>query len=128
MAYPSTMNSTNISIALAAPLSAPVVNFDSTIDDYYTLMEADWMKLNSNPEIKNNKMLISFGSGARDLLMPSGLTASQDCDVNVLVSFLIYFIYPVILSHCWASILGFQINLSHFKHIQTLGMYHNLFV
>lgn len=85
------MNSTNISIALAAPLSAPVVNFDSTIDDYYTLMEADWMKLNSNPEIKNNKMLISFGSGARDLLMPSGLTASQDCDVNVLVSFLFLF-------------------------------------
>ncbi|XP_073945393.1 GPI inositol-deacylase isoform X2 [Choristoneura fumiferana] len=86
LAYPSTMNSTNISIALAAPLSAPVVNFDSTIDDYYTLMEADWMKLNSNPEVKNKKMLISFGSGARDLLMPSGLTVSQDCDINVLTT------------------------------------------
>lgn len=86
MAYPSTINTTNIAITLATPIEAPVINFDSVINDYYMLMDLEWKAYIKN-EIKEKKFLISIGSGPRDVLVPAGLTSSNDSYVNVLVSF-----------------------------------------
>ncbi|XP_063380508.1 GPI inositol-deacylase [Cydia fagiglandana] len=86
LAYPSTISTTNISIALAAPLAAPAINFDWDMDSFYSAMETEWERINSDMNMKETKMLISFGSGARDLLIPAGLTASNDSDVNALTT------------------------------------------
>lgn len=92
LAYPSTVNTTSIAITLAAPLEAPVINFDITMNDYYMLMSAEWdFYKNSNKETAPNKILLSFGNGPRDILMPSGLTFSNDSYISALVSFSIYF-------------------------------------
>lgn len=85
LAYPSTINTTNIAITLAAPLEAPVVTFDIAINDYYTQMNYEW-KANINNTDKMKKILVSFGNGARDLLMPAGLTSSNDSYISALVS------------------------------------------
>ena len=79
---------TSLAISLAAPLEAPVVNVDAAMDDYYMLMNLEWdTYINNDIEIKNKKILISFGNGPRDVLIPSGLTASNDSYINALVSF-----------------------------------------
>ncbi|CAH0723349.1 unnamed protein product, partial [Brenthis ino] len=85
LAYPSTINTTNIAITLATPIEAPVINFDTVINDYYMLMELEWKAYIRN-EIKEKKFLISIGSGPRDVLVPAGLTSSNDSHVNVLVT------------------------------------------
>ncbi|KAJ8730055.1 hypothetical protein PYW07_017093 [Mythimna separata] len=87
LAYPSTINMTTIAISLAAPLEAPVINVDAAMDDYYMLMNLEWeMNINNNPEIKQKKILLSFGNGPRDVLIPSGLTASNDSYINGLTT------------------------------------------
>ncbi|PZC86466.1 hypothetical protein B5X24_HaOG209185 [Helicoverpa armigera] len=87
LAYPSTINATSIAISLAAPLEAPVVNVDAAMDDYYMLMNLEWdTYINKNIEMKQNKVLISFGNGPRDVLIPSGLTSSNDSFINALTT------------------------------------------
>lgn len=87
LAYPSTINATSIAISLAAPLEAPVVNVDAAMDDYYMLMNLEWdTYINKNMEMKQNKVLISFGNGPRDVLIPSGLTSSNDSFINALTT------------------------------------------
>lgn len=91
LAYPSTFNTTSIAITLATPLEAPVINFDIAMNDYYMLMRAEWdFSVNRNKEAAPNKILLSFGNGPRDILMPSGLTFSSDSSISALVSFGIY--------------------------------------
>lgn len=78
---------TSIAISLAAPLEAPVVNVDAAMDDYYMLMNLEWaLNINNDMEMKQKKILLSFGNGPRDVLIPSGLTASNDSYINALVS------------------------------------------
>ncbi|KAF9424109.1 hypothetical protein HW555_000818 [Spodoptera exigua] len=87
LAYPSTFNATSLAITLAAPLEAPVVNVDVAMDDYYMLMDLEWkLNINSQLHVKENKMLLSFGNGPRDVLMPSGLTTSNDSYINALTT------------------------------------------
>lgn len=81
------MKTTNIAIALAAPLEAPVINVDVKMNDFYMLMHYEWENFsNTNEGLNNKKILLSFGNGPRDVLMPSGLTASNDSYINALVS------------------------------------------
>ncbi|KAJ2945870.1 hypothetical protein O0L34_g4777 [Tuta absoluta] len=86
LAYPSTANSTSIAITLAAPLEAPTINFDNTINDYYIRMSEEWKQLARDPERNNSRILLSFGNGPRDILVASGLTASRDSYINALVT------------------------------------------
>lgn len=87
LAYPSTINVTNIAISLAAPLEAPVINFDVKMNDYYMIMNYEWESyINSNKELKDKKILLSFGNGPRDVLMPSGLTSSNDSYISALTT------------------------------------------
>lgn len=68
-------------------MEAPVVNVDAAMDDYYMLMNLEWdTYINNDMELKKKKILISFGNGPRDVLIPSGLTASNDSYINALVS------------------------------------------
>lgn len=87
LAYPSTINTTNLAITLAAPLEAPVINFDATMNNYYMLMDLEWeTNVHKIEEIKEKKLLLSFGNGPRDILMPSGLTSTNDSFIDALVS------------------------------------------
>lgn len=87
LAYPSTLDTTALAITLAAPLEAPVVNVDAAMDDFYMLMDLEWKTyIHNHPFMKEKKVLISFGNGPRDLLMPSGLTSSNDSFISALVS------------------------------------------
>ncbi|XP_050561004.1 GPI inositol-deacylase [Spodoptera frugiperda] len=87
LAYPNTFNATSLAITLAAPLEAPVVNVDSAMDNYYMFMDLEWKyNINEQIEAKEQKMLISFGNGPRDVLMPSGLTHSNDSYINALTT------------------------------------------
>ncbi|KAI5651707.1 PGAP1-like protein domain-containing protein [Phthorimaea operculella] len=86
LAYPSTINSTSIAITLAAPLEAPTINFDNSINDYYMLMSEEWKQLAKDPAKSNSRVLLSFGNGPRDILVASGLTASKDSYINALVT------------------------------------------
>ncbi|CAG9786117.1 unnamed protein product [Diatraea saccharalis] len=87
MAYPSTLDKTNIAIALAAPLQAPALNTDLAMNDYYKLMEFEWdLYINNDPLTKDRKMMISFGNGPRDVLMPAALTFSKDSYINALTT------------------------------------------
>lgn len=87
LAYPSTINATSLAIALAAPLEAPVINVDIAMDDYYMLMNLEW-ETNIRRDINTieKKMLLSFGNGARDVLMPAALTSSEDSYINALIT------------------------------------------
>ncbi|KAJ0177266.1 hypothetical protein K1T71_007275 [Dendrolimus kikuchii] len=87
LTYPPTINTTSIAIALAAPLEAPVINFDVKMNDYYMWMHYEWEYfMRKNSEINNKKILLSFGNGPRDVLVPSGLTTSNDSYVNALTT------------------------------------------
>ncbi|XP_053607259.1 GPI inositol-deacylase [Plodia interpunctella] len=83
LAYPKTINTTSMAIALAAPLQAPVINFDTEMNKYYREMEAEWEVY---VDIRKSKLLLSFGSGSRDVLMPSWLTSSNDSYVGALTT------------------------------------------
>ncbi|CAG9093674.1 unnamed protein product [Plutella xylostella] len=87
LAYPDTIDVANIAITLAAPLEAPVINTDLAMDDYYKSIDLEWgLHVNGNPEVKNKKVLLTFGNGPRDLLVPSGLIASNDSDLNAVAT------------------------------------------
>ncbi|XP_031765165.2 GPI inositol-deacylase isoform X2 [Galleria mellonella] len=85
LAYPSTVNTTSIAITLSAPLQAPVINFDLAMNDYYKLMDMEWnANINRNDVVKQKKLLLSFGSGPRDILMPSWLTSCNESYIGAL--------------------------------------------
>ncbi|XP_059047007.1 GPI inositol-deacylase [Achroia grisella] len=87
LAYPSTLNTTSIGITLAAPLQAPVINFDMAMNDYYKLIDIEWeQNVNREPEVKQKKFLLSFGSGPKDILVPSWLTSSNESFISALTS------------------------------------------
>ncbi|XP_064071825.1 GPI inositol-deacylase isoform X2 [Vanessa tameamea] len=87
LAYPSTINTTNIVITLATPLEAPVINFDSVINDYYMLMNLEWEAyVRKYKEVEEKKFLITIGSGPRDVLVPAGLTSSNDSHISALTT------------------------------------------
>lgn len=78
---------------MAAPLNAPVVNFDSIMNDYYIQMDLEWDDhIKQNKIVEENKFLISIGSGARDILVPAGLTSSNNSHISALVNILYTFI------------------------------------
>lgn len=50
-------------------------------------MEYEWeMFVQNDEQVNAKKLLISFGNGPRDILMPSGLTSSNDSYISALVS------------------------------------------
>ncbi|XP_022125141.2 GPI inositol-deacylase [Pieris rapae] len=121
LAYPSTINTTNIAITLAAPLEAPIVNFDPAINDFYRLMDLEWkIYIEPNKEIKDRKLLISFGSGPRDVLVPAGLTSSNVSNINTLASAIPgVWVSPDHISMVWCKQLVLAINRYLFDIIDT---------
>lgn len=95
------MNTTKMAITLAAPLEAPVLNFDNLINDYYLTMDVEW---NMRRKEMESKLLLSFGSGARDVLVPSSLTSCEESDIKALVC-IFQISVPIFLiskySHLW---------------------------
>ncbi|CAH2037338.1 unnamed protein product, partial [Iphiclides podalirius] len=77
LVYYPTRNITEVAIALAAPLDAPVLNFDMEINNFYMLMNMEWNLYIDKSEESRKKILISIGSGPRDLLIPAGLTSDN---------------------------------------------------
>ncbi|XP_041978231.1 GPI inositol-deacylase [Aricia agestis] len=111
LAYPRTVNITNIAITLAAPLLAPVVNFDMIMNDYYMRMDREWDALRSDPALYEKKVLISIGSGPRDVLMPAGMTASNDSYINTLATSIPgVWVTPDHVSMVWCKQLVMVIN------------------
>ncbi|XP_072931942.1 GPI inositol-deacylase isoform X2 [Epargyreus clarus] len=112
MAYPTTLKTTNVVITLAAPLQGPVLNFDTQFNEYYAIMRWEWQFfLNNSKEIKDKKILISIGSGPRDVLMPAGLTASNDSYINALVTAIPgVWVSPDHVSMVWCKQLVMVIN------------------
>ncbi|CAH2238309.1 jg17468 [Pararge aegeria aegeria] len=112
LAYPSTINLTNIAITLAAPLEAPVVNFDKIINQYYMKTNMAWDEaINQHKEIKQRKLLISIGSGPRDILIPAGLTSSSDSHMSALTTSIPgVWVTPNHVSMVWCKQLVMVIN------------------
>lgn len=93
---------TSMAITLAAPLEAPIINFDQSMNQYYFDMEREWAMRSTEMQ---SKLLLSFGSGARDILVPSSLTGSRYSDINALVCiFSIFFQYQNCNQICFLSI------------------------
>ncbi|XP_013199791.1 GPI inositol-deacylase [Amyelois transitella] len=87
LAYPSTLNTTSIAITLAAPLQAPVINFDMEMNHYYLRMNMEWeANITVDENMRDKKLLLSFGSGPRDVLIPSWLTTSNESDIGALTT------------------------------------------
>ncbi|KAL0893128.1 hypothetical protein ABMA27_014761 [Loxostege sticticalis] len=122
LAYPNTINTTTIAIALAAPLQAPVMNMDLTMNDYYKLMEYEWEKFVQNDEQVNaKKLLISLGNGPRDILMPSGLTSSNDSYISALTTAIPgVWVSPDHVSIVWCKQLVLAINRYLFAIVDPL--------
>lgn len=64
------------------------------MNEYYMLMDFEWeMNVHRNEETKEKKLLLSFGNGPRDILMPSGLTSTNDSFIDALVSVALLNVY-----------------------------------
>ncbi|XP_045772052.1 GPI inositol-deacylase isoform X3 [Maniola jurtina] len=123
LAYPSTINTTNIAITLAAPLEAPVVNFDPVINDYYMLINLEWEAyINRHEEVKRKKFLISVGSGPRDVLIPAGLTSSNDSQISALATSIPgVWVTPDHVSMVWCKQLVMVVNRFLFDIVDPLS-------
>ncbi|XP_038211985.1 GPI inositol-deacylase isoform X2 [Zerene cesonia] len=112
LAYPSTINTTNIAITLATPLEAPIVNFDSAMNDYYKLIELEWNAyVKPFKYVSDKKYLISLGSGPRDVLVPAGLTSSNNSYVNAVATAIPgVWVSPDHVSMVWCKQLVLTIN------------------
>lgn len=101
-------------ITLAAPMDKPVIAFDYYTELFYKSIDKIWMEnrsvgkvvtnntnyckpyrlvsngstLNENDELKrlNDKLLITIGSGSRDLMVHPGLTNSKFSDIHVMAT------------------------------------------
>ncbi|CAG4983045.1 unnamed protein product [Colias eurytheme] len=112
LTYPSTINTTNIAITLATPLEAPIVNFDTAMNDYYKLIELEWNAyVKPFKYVSEKKFLISLGSGPRDLLVPAGLTSSNNSYVNAVTTAIPgVWVSPDHVSMVWCKQLVLTIN------------------
>ncbi|CAK1547233.1 unnamed protein product [Leptosia nina] len=112
LAYPSTINKTNIAITLATPLEAPIINFDPAMNDFYKQMEIEWDNyVAPNKAVVNRKMLISLGSGPRDVLVPAALTSTNNSYVNALATAVPgVWVSPDHISMVWCKQLVMSIN------------------
>lgn len=56
-------------------------------------MDLEWDDhIKQNKIVEENKILISIGSGARDILVPAGMTSSNNSHISALVNILYTFI------------------------------------
>ncbi|XP_045541638.1 GPI inositol-deacylase-like [Papilio machaon] len=125
LSHPITINSVNIIITLASPLHVPVVNFDIIMNNFYNKLECQWKFCLSNDEdLKQKKMIISFGSGPRDILVPPVYTSVGESTVNslnalVCQSFNLLPLSPDHVSMVWCKQLVMAINRYLFDIIDT---------
>ncbi|OWR55551.1 gpi inositol deacylase pgap1 [Danaus plexippus plexippus] len=119
LTYPYTKNSTNIAITLVAPLKAPVINFDILLNEYYMQMDMEWMEYKLS-NLRHDKILISIGSGPRDMLIPAGLTASNYSHINTLSTAIPgVWVSPDHVSMVWCKQLVLVINRFLFDIVDT---------
>lgn len=85
-------NIVKLIITLASPHKMPVVNLDYNFDRFYRQIDSQWSMKNINttgiaPSSKTwrDKVFITIGGGARDILVPSALISSPHSDINALV-------------------------------------------
>lgn len=79
-------NLVNIIITLVTPHRSPVLALDSFITRYYDNVNTYWR---ANRKAEGNLSHVTFasiGGGHRDILVRSGLTQTEEADVNILVS------------------------------------------
>ncbi|PNF36371.1 GPI inositol-deacylase, partial [Cryptotermes secundus] len=77
-------NLVNIIITLVTPHRSPVLALDSFITRYYDNVNAYWR---ANRKAEGNLSHVTFasiGGGHRDILVRSGLTQTEEADVNIL--------------------------------------------
>ncbi|XP_068631701.1 GPI inositol-deacylase [Battus philenor] len=126
LSYYSTKNSTSLLITLAAPLKAPIINFDIQMNEFYKLMELEWeLSVKQNKEFNQQKMIISFGSGPRDLLVPAGLTSTNESYISALTTAVPgVWVSPDHVSMVWCKQLVMAINRYLFDIVdpQTLQL------
>ncbi|XP_045535569.1 GPI inositol-deacylase [Papilio machaon] len=124
LSHPITINSVNIIITLASPLHVPVVNFDIIMNNFYNKLECQWKSCISNDEdLKQKKMIISFGSGPRDILVPPVYTSVGESTVNSLNALTTavpgVWVSPDHVSMVWCKQLVMAINRYLFDIIDT---------
>ena len=73
-----------IIITLATPHSAPVVNADVSLNNFYNEINDFW---NKSLGQKSDLSLISIGGGVKDIQVRPGLTWSDHADINVQTTF-----------------------------------------
>ena len=66
-------------ITLVTPHSAPVVNADRFLDQFYNEIEAFW----NISEIVSDVSLIAIGGGVNDIQVMPALTGTKHADINV---------------------------------------------
>lgn len=86
-----------IAITLAAPLEAPPLIFDQCTDEFYRNRKSDWF-FKSIHNTDTRKVLISFGSGPRDVIVPSSLTSFKHSFINALVCKLLFTSFYLIIN------------------------------
>ncbi|CAG9584705.1 unnamed protein product [Danaus chrysippus] len=102
-----------------APLKAPVINFDILINEYYMRMDMEWMEYKRS-NLRHDKILISIGSGPRDMLIPAGLTASNYSHINTLSTAIPgVWVSPDHVSMVWCKQLVLVINRFLFDIVDT---------
>ncbi|VVD00800.1 unnamed protein product [Leptidea sinapis] len=112
LAYPNTLNTTSILLTLSAPIEAPVVNFDSDINNYYKLMQLEWdAYIYPYKDVRESKLLISLGGGPRDVLVPGSLTTSNNSYINAMATAIPgVWVSPDHVSMVWCKQLVMVIN------------------
>ncbi|CAM6031630.1 unnamed protein product, partial [Sphagnum compactum] len=136
---PDVMDSINTIITIAAPMTAPVITFDYYMASYYKSVEKTWeSRTEVNPAVGNStnyckpyrlvkdlkkndkenkshpldhKLLITIGSGSRDLMVHPGLTNSKYSDVHAMATKIPYvWLSTDHLSSVWCLQLVMTIN------------------
>jgi glycosylphosphatidylinositol deacylase len=69
----------NIIITLATPHSAPVINADKSLNQFYEDIDNHW----NYHRQSNHVSLVSIGGGVKDIQVRPGLTWSDHADLNV---------------------------------------------
>jgi glycosylphosphatidylinositol deacylase len=80
-------------ITLVTPHKSPVLALDSFIAKYYDSVNAYW-RANRRADREGNLSHVTFasiGGGHRDILVRSGLTQTEEADINVVVSYGVIF-------------------------------------
>lgn len=60
------------------------MNFDIVMNNFYNKLEYQLKYTLSNESLRQKKLIISFGSGPRDILVPPVFTSVGDSGVNSL--------------------------------------------